>query len=253
MSVELAETGEGATPSNADLAYQIIRERLIMLDIRPSEPINDEGLARQLGFGRTPVREALKRLERDRLVIAYPRRGTFATTVDITDLAHIQEIRRQLEPVVAARAASSAPLETRVKLSELADEIAKLDPSDDPRTLLAVRRAGAHRDLQGVRQPVSGGRAGVPGRPRHPHLVPVPRPAVERRPSTSPNTSRCCGRSSTVMPTWRPSWPPNTSSGLNRRCARSSRTRRENRWRAGRRARNRGDDATPRRRRSTWR
>ncbi|HEY6646231.1 MAG TPA: GntR family transcriptional regulator, partial [Mycobacterium sp.] len=108
MSVELAETGEGATQSNADLAYQIIRERLIMLDIRPSEPINDEGLARQLGFGRTPVREALKRLERDRLVIAYPRRGTFATTVDITDLAHIQEIRRQLEPVVAARAASSA-------------------------------------------------------------------------------------------------------------------------------------------------
>src|SRR3954447_313919 len=138
MSVELAETSEGITPSNADLAYQLIRERLVMLDIRPSEPINDEGLARQLGFGRTPVREALKRLERDRLVIAYPRRGTFATTVDITDLAHIQEIRRQLEPVVAARAASTAPLETRVKLAELADEIVKLDPNDDPRTLLRL-------------------------------------------------------------------------------------------------------------------
>jgi DNA-binding GntR family transcriptional regulator len=136
MSVELAETGDGPAPSNADLAYQIIRERLIMLDIRPSEPINDEVLARQLGFGRTPVREALKRLERDRLVIAYPRRGTFATTVDITDLAHIQEIRRQLEPVVAARAARTAPLETRMQLSALADEISRLDPTDDPRTLL---------------------------------------------------------------------------------------------------------------------
>ena len=136
MSVEPVEAGGGATPSNADLAYQIIRERLVMLDIRPSEPINDEGLARQLGFGRTPVREALKRLERDRLVVAYPRRGTFATTVDITDLAHIQEIRRQLEPVVAARAANTASLETRMKLAELADDIAKLDPADDPRTLL---------------------------------------------------------------------------------------------------------------------
>ena len=60
------------------------------------------------------------------------------TTVDITDLAHIQEIRRQLEPVVAARAATSAPLETRVKLSELADDIAKVDPNDDPRTLLRL-------------------------------------------------------------------------------------------------------------------
>jgi DNA-binding GntR family transcriptional regulator len=145
MSVELADPGDGPVPSNADLAYQIIRERLIMLDIRPSEPINDEGLARQLGFGRTPVREALKRLERDRLVIAYPRRGTFATTVDITDLAHIQEIRRQLEPVVAARAARTAPLETRMMLSQLADEISRLDPNDDPRTLLRfdVRVHGA--------------------------------------------------------------------------------------------------------------
>src|SRR4051794_41698496 len=110
MSVELAETGDGPTPSNADLAYQIIRERLVMLDIRPSEPINDEGLARQLGFGRTPVREALKRLERDRLVIAYPRRGAFATTVDITDLAHIPEIPMPVGHVVSTRLAPRAPV-----------------------------------------------------------------------------------------------------------------------------------------------
>src|SRR5215217_3096001 len=124
MSVELAETGEGATPSNADLAYQIIRERLVMLDIRPSEPINDEGLARQLGLGRTPVREALKRLERDRLVIAYTRRGTFATAVDMTDLADISEIRKQLEPVAAARAARTATAEAKARLTTLADGIA---------------------------------------------------------------------------------------------------------------------------------
>lgn len=152
------EDDEGPTPSNADLAYQIIRERLIMLDIRPSEPINDEGLARQLGFGRTPVREALKRLERDRLVVAYPRRGTFATTVDITDLAHIQEIRRQLEPLVAARAARTASPETRMILSALADEIARLNPSDDPRELLrldirvhsAIYRAAGNPYLEDV-------------------------------------------------------------------------------------------------------
>ena len=43
-----------------------------------------EQLAAELGIGRTPVREALKRLESDHLVVSYPRRGTFATTVDIT-------------------------------------------------------------------------------------------------------------------------------------------------------------------------
>ncbi len=56
--------------TNADRAYEIVRERLVMLDIRPGEPINDDRLAEELGFGRTPVREALKRLERERLVVA---------------------------------------------------------------------------------------------------------------------------------------------------------------------------------------
>jgi DNA-binding GntR family transcriptional regulator len=59
-------------------------------------------------MGRTPVREALKRLELDRLVVSYPRRGTFATRVEVTDLAFISEIRTQLEPLAASRAARVA-------------------------------------------------------------------------------------------------------------------------------------------------
>src|SRR5919206_2110265 len=94
-----------ATTSLADKAYVAIRDRLIMLDIRPGDPIDDDALAKALGVGRTPVREALKRLEGDRLVVSYPRRGTFATSMDISDLAHISEIRVQLEPLAARRAA----------------------------------------------------------------------------------------------------------------------------------------------------
>ena len=48
--------------SLASLAYDQIKDRLIMLRIRPGDPINDVGLAAELGVGRTPVREALKRL-----------------------------------------------------------------------------------------------------------------------------------------------------------------------------------------------
>ena len=74
-----APAGEGG--SLADRAYTAIRDRLVMLEIRPGDPLNDDRLAAELGTGRTPVREALKRLEGDRLVVAYPRRGTFATAV----------------------------------------------------------------------------------------------------------------------------------------------------------------------------
>ena len=69
-----------------------MRDKLIMLDIRPGELRSTTASWRpSSGFGRTPVREAMKRLEIDHLVISYPRRGTFATIVDITELADVSE------------------------------------------------------------------------------------------------------------------------------------------------------------------
>ena len=134
------------TESNADRAYEVIRERLVMLDIRPGEPINDDRLSAELGLGRTPVREAVKRLERDRLVVAYPRRGTFATAVDLTDLADISEIRKQLEPTAAARAARTASTDMRARLGVLAESIAAIDDGDDPREVLR-RDVYVHREI----------------------------------------------------------------------------------------------------------
>ena len=91
---QVAGTGD---LSMSQRSYEVLRDRLIMLDIAPGDPINEAGLAAELGVGRTPVREALKRLETDHLVVAYPRRGTFATPVDIADLAAISELRAVLE------------------------------------------------------------------------------------------------------------------------------------------------------------
>lgn len=134
------------TETNADRAYDIVRERLVMLDIRPGEPINDDRLAADLGFGRTPVREALKRLERDRLVVAYPRRGTFATPVDMTDLADISEIRKLLVPTAAARAARVATADTRARLAALARAISGIEDADDSREVLR-HDVHVHREI----------------------------------------------------------------------------------------------------------
>ena len=132
--------------SYADQAYELVRDRLVMLDIRPGEPIDDDRLATELGFGRTPVREALKRLERERLVIAFPRRGTFATGVDMTDLADISEIRKQLEPIAAARAARTASADVRARLTALAEEIPTFDDGEGPRELLR-KDVRVHREI----------------------------------------------------------------------------------------------------------
>src|SRR3954470_19244914 len=117
-----------ATPTSlADRAYLAIRDQLIMLDIQPGEPIDDDQLAKELGVGRTPVREALKRLEVDRLVVTYPRRGTFATRVEVTDLAFISEIRAQLEPLAASRAARVATVAARDRLRLIVEEVEAFD------------------------------------------------------------------------------------------------------------------------------
>lgn len=139
-----AGTADGAT--NAEIAYELIRERLMLLDIRPGDPINDEQLAAELGFGRTPVREALKRLERDRLVVAYPRRGTFATAVDITDLGHISAIRTRLEPLAAGLAAAQANEETRAAFRDMADRIVAGELGEDRREIL-MQDVRLHREV----------------------------------------------------------------------------------------------------------
>ncbi|MBU3865585.1 GntR family transcriptional regulator [Streptomyces sp. 4503] len=122
------EPGNGEELSLAERAYRAIRDRLVMLEIRPGAPINEDQLAQSLGVGRTPVREALKRLQYERLITTYPRRGTFATEVNITDLAHISEVRQELEPLAAARAARRATATDRTTLTALRRDLESVDP-----------------------------------------------------------------------------------------------------------------------------
>ncbi|MGB3485361.1 MAG: GntR family transcriptional regulator [Mycobacterium sp.] len=133
--------------SFADRAYIAIRDKLIMLDIRPNEAIVESELAGSLQFGRTPVREALKRLEADRLVVSYPRRGTFATGVDVADLRHISQIRVNLEPVAARTAAEAASPELRTHLLHLADRTGALDIAGISRNELMRWDLTVHRAI----------------------------------------------------------------------------------------------------------
>ncbi|MBD8020488.1 MULTISPECIES: GntR family transcriptional regulator [Brevibacterium] len=113
--------------SLAEQAYVRLRDALVMLDIAPGEPIREADLAAEIGIGRTPLREALKRLESEHLVVSYPRRGTFATQVEIADLVDISELRTILEPVAARRAAACQDPQLRSQLEALAAEAAAID------------------------------------------------------------------------------------------------------------------------------
>lgn len=125
MSTILHEP-QGEALSMADRAFRHLQDRLIFLDIPPGAPINEGRLSQELSLGRTPLREALKRLESEHLVMTFPRRGTFATGVDITALSEISQVREVLEPLAARLAAERRGGRDRDGLQELARELAAI-------------------------------------------------------------------------------------------------------------------------------
>jgi DNA-binding GntR family transcriptional regulator len=109
--------------SLADRAYVAIRDLIVSLELPPGALIEERQLVESLGIGRTPVREALRRLSQEQLVEVFPRRGMFVTGVDVRDLARISEVRAALEPEAARLAAERATDEERDELADLSGEI----------------------------------------------------------------------------------------------------------------------------------
>jgi DNA-binding GntR family transcriptional regulator len=128
----------------ADRAYVELRDRIVTLRIAPGEPIDEDLLGQELEMGRTPVREAIKRLALENLVTVFPRRGTFASEINITDLNHISDVRMTLEGHAAARAAERITDSQRAELRELLDELGRSQGSDDVEALMALD-ARVHR------------------------------------------------------------------------------------------------------------
>ncbi|MFN2627862.1 MAG: GntR family transcriptional regulator [Gaiellaceae bacterium] len=124
------------TSSLADKAYYAIREMIVSLEFRPGAVINERALTERLRIGRTPTREALRRLAQEKLVEVYPRRGMFVTSVEIGDLASLCEVRAVLESHAARLAAERLTEPDRAELGGL---IAALgEPPAGERALMAL-------------------------------------------------------------------------------------------------------------------
>jgi DNA-binding GntR family transcriptional regulator len=105
----------------AERAYRDLRDRIVTLQLSPGTTLREDELMADLGIGRTPLREAVKRLALENLVAVQPRRGTFVTEVDAADIVHITEVRAELEAYaaeLAARRMDSASLQTAAALLE---------------------------------------------------------------------------------------------------------------------------------------
>jgi len=82
---------------------------------------------RDLGLGRTPLREAVKRLALEGLVEVRPRSGTYVTDVEATDIVHIAEVRAELEPQAARLAAARMTDAHRATAARLDAELVAIE------------------------------------------------------------------------------------------------------------------------------
>ncbi len=133
-----------ATRLVAERAYVDLRDRIVTLHLPPGTVLREDELMQELGIGRTPLREAVKRLALENLVEVQPRRGTFVTAIEAADIQNITEVRAELEGYAAELAALRLDPETRSQAEALLKEIESLDGAGDQESLMRMDE-GIHR------------------------------------------------------------------------------------------------------------
>jgi len=97
-------------------------------------------LSRQLGIGRTPIREALQRLARESLVVILPRRGVMVSEINVRTQLRLLEVRHEIERLVARSAARRATAQERAQMADLARRFLATVKANDDRGFMRADR-----------------------------------------------------------------------------------------------------------------
>jgi len=153
-------SGAGET-SLTDCAYGDLEELIVTLKLAPGSAVSEMALSQRLGIGRTPIREALQRLARERLVTILPRRGILVTEINIKSQLRLLEVRREVERLVAKNAARRATPEERARFLEIARSFEKSARSNDEVTFMRVDREFNELAVRAARNEFAAGAMGL--------------------------------------------------------------------------------------------
>jgi DNA-binding GntR family transcriptional regulator len=129
-----------AAQSLTDLAYAQLEELIVTLKLAPGRVVSEAELSELTGIGRTPIREALHRLAREKLVSILPRRGIVVTEINVGSQLRLLEVRRELERLIARLAARRATEEERRRFRELARDFEKSARANDDTSFMRTDR-----------------------------------------------------------------------------------------------------------------
>lgn len=115
--------------------YTEIKRRIVLLDYEPGQVLREKELIEEFGVSRTPVREALIRLETEGLVRIFPNQGTIVSEVSFQQLKDVFEIRSFLVRLTGQLAAARI---TREELGRLRGLIDQMKEEKDPKALMRI-------------------------------------------------------------------------------------------------------------------
>ena len=103
-----------------EIVYEELKRQIMVGEIAPGTRMMEVELADEMGVSRTPVREAIRKLEKEGLVTIEPRRGAYASDISVKDMVDILEVRQDLEGMAAGIAAQKINDESREELENIA-------------------------------------------------------------------------------------------------------------------------------------
>ena len=114
-----------------DVVFNTLRQAIITGEFAPGERLMEIALANRLGVSRTPVREAIRKLELEGLVVMIPRKGAEVAKITEKDLRDLLEVRSSLEELAAELATERMNEEIKEKLEKALDDFKKAIDSED--------------------------------------------------------------------------------------------------------------------------
>jgi DNA-binding GntR family transcriptional regulator len=140
-----------------DRAYRAIEEQIVTLKLPPGAVISEAVLSKRLKIGRTPIREAIQRLARERLMVIMPRRGIMVSEINIHTQLRLLEVRRELERLIARGAARRATAMERAHFAAIAAGMEKAGRKNDDTVFMRLDREFNLLCLQAARNEFAAG------------------------------------------------------------------------------------------------
>lgn len=105
-----------------EVVYEQLKIQIMEGKIAPGTRMMEVNLAEEMGVSRTPVREAIRKLEKDGLVVIEPRRGAYASDISVKDIIDTLVVRENLEALAAGITATSITEEQIAELEQIAKD-----------------------------------------------------------------------------------------------------------------------------------